>query len=82
MNAKTPYASVFSLLNIFITVSKVKSNKYSSNRYEQYIVECMSLFPTYKIKNKRQKTLLRVKVISIKFFLTYLIFFLYNLFSH
>lgn len=52
MNAKTPYASVFSLLNIFITVSKVKSNKYSNNRYERYIVECMSLFPTYKIENK------------------------------
>lgn len=52
MNAKTPYASVFSLLNIFIIVSKVKSNKYSNNRYERYIVECMSLFPTYKIENK------------------------------
>lgn len=71
--------SVFSLLNMFITVSKVKSNKYSTNRYERYTVECMSLFPTYKIENKRQKTSLRVKVISI---LTYLIFFLYNLFSH
>lgn len=82
MNAKTPYVSVFSLLNMFITVSKVKSNKYSTNRYERYTVECTSLFPTYKIENKRQKASLRVKVISTKFFLTYLIFFLYNLFSH